>query len=64
MPVDLIPEDEEGNEHISPQSEFDAENSHIPTLKRRRKKRKNKLTTIELLNPTERERNMAGAYGG
>jgi hypothetical protein len=33
-------------------------------LKRRRKKRKPKLTTIELLEPTTREKNMAGAYGG
>jgi len=34
-------------------------------MKRRRKKRKApKLTTIELLEPTKREKNMAGAYGG
>jgi len=64
LPEDPIPEDDEGNEHMSPQSEFDAENSHIPTLKRRRKKRKQRLTTIELLEPTMREKNMAGAYGG
>ena len=64
LPEHPIPEDDEGNEHMSPQSEFDAENSHIPTLKRRRRKRKNKLTTIELLEPTVREKNMAGAYGG
>lgn len=64
MPRNPIPEDDEANEHISPQSEFDAENSQIPAMKRRRKKRKPKLTTIELLEPTTREKNMAGAYGG
>ena len=65
LPEHPIPEDDEGNEHMPPQSEFDADNSHIPTLKRRRKKRKApKLTTIELLEPTKREKNMAGAYGG
>lgn len=64
MPRNPIPEDDEANEHMSPQSEFDAENSQIPAMKRRRKKRKPKLTTIELLEPTTREKNMAGAYGG
>jgi hypothetical protein len=50
---------------MSPQSEFDENESRIPQIKRRRKKpKKPKLTTIELLEPTKRDKNMADAYGG
>jgi len=33
-------------------------------IKRKPKKKKPKLTTIEFLQPTTREKSMAGAYGG
>lgn len=32
--------------------------------KGKKKKRKPKVTTVEVLQPTGREKNMAGAYGG
>jgi hypothetical protein len=32
--------------------------------KPKKKKKKPKMQTIELLEPTKREKNMAGAYGG
>jgi hypothetical protein len=36
-----------------------------PAMKKKKpKKKKPKLTTIEFLEPTKREVNMAGAYGG
>lgn len=31
---------------------------------KRHKKKKNKTSTVEVLQPTGREKNMAGAYGG
>jgi len=33
-------------------------------IKKKKKAKKAKLTTIEFLQPTGREKNMAGAYGG
>jgi hypothetical protein len=33
-------------------------------IKKKPKKKKAKLSTVELLQPTGREKNMAGAYGG
>lgn len=36
----------------------------MPTKKPKKKKKKPKTTTIEFLEPTKREVNMAGAYGG
>lgn len=65
FPGEPIQEDEEGDEHMAAQSEYEVGDSLIPTLKRRRKKKKApKLATIELLEPTKREKNLAGAYGG
>lgn len=66
---DPIPEDEDdGGEHMAP-SDFSEQDD--PTIlvskkkqKKNKKKKKAKLQTIEFLEPTNREKNMAGAYGG
>ena len=63
--MDAVPEDENA-EHMAP-SEYDERGQPIlPMQKQRRpkKKRKAKQATIEFLEPTNRERSMAGAYGG
>lgn len=68
---DEIPEDDEGGEHAGPQSEYDDEvddqdepNVAPKKIKKKPKKKKPKLSTIEFLQPTGREKSMAGAYGG
>lgn len=46
-------------------SEIDDEgNPVLPKRKPKKKKKKPKTTTIEFLEPTKREKSMAGAYGG
>lgn len=63
-----IQEEDEGGEHMAP-SDFSEQED--PTIlvsrkkqKKSKKKKKAKLQTIEFLEPTNREKNMAGAYGG
>lgn len=62
-----IPEDDEdeGGEHMAMESD-DYGNEEVAErkIKKKLKKRKPKLSTIEFLQPTGREKNMAGAYGG
>lgn len=63
-----IPEDEEGGEHMAPSDFSDQEDPAVLIQKKKqkpkKKKKKAKLQTIEFLEPTNREKNMAGAYGG
>lgn len=63
-----IPEDEEGGEHMAPSDFSDQDEPTILQEKKRqkpkKKKKKPKMQTIEFLEPTDREKNMAGAYGG
>lgn len=57
--------DDEGGEHAAEDSDADP-NQTVPQrkIKRKPKKKKTKTTTIEFLQPTDREKSMAGAYGG
>lgn len=62
-------EDDEGGEHMAMQSEYgDEAQSQVgitqKKTKKKSKKKKNKQSTIEFLQPTGREKSMAGAYGG
>lgn len=63
-----IPEDDEGGEHMAPSDFSDQEDPTILIQKKKqkpkKKKKKPKMSTIEFLEPTNREKNMAGAYGG
>jgi hypothetical protein len=62
-----IPEDDEdeGGEHLAMASDSDGnEQVAARKIKKKPKKKKAKLSTIEFLQPTGREKNMAGAYGG
>jgi hypothetical protein len=61
-----IQEDEEGAEHYAPSSGFEDNFEMLTKQKKLRKpkKKKPKVATIEFLEPTKREKNMAGAYGG
>lgn len=65
---DPIPEDDEGGEHMAPSDFSDQEDPTILIQKKKqkpkKKKKKPKMQTIEFLEPTNREKNMAGAYGG
>lgn len=45
-------------------SENENEDGQDPNAPKKRRKKKNKVTTVEVLQPTGREKNMAGAYGG
>ena len=58
--IDPIKEDPEAHGD----SQEDEEPGELPTKKPKKKKKKPKTTTIEFLEPTKREVNMAGAYGG
>ena len=59
-------EDDEGAEHYAPSSGFEDNFEMLTKQKkiRKPKKKKPKVATIEFLEPTKREENMAGAYGG
>lgn len=62
-------DEDEGGEHMAPSNygdEQDDVGSQVQQrkIKRKPKKKKPKLTTIEFLQPTTREKSMAGAYGG
>ena len=65
-----IPEDDddEGGEHMAPSDFSEQEDPTILIQKKKqkpkKKKKKPKMQTIEFLEPTNREKNMAGAYGG
>ena len=62
-----IPEDEEGGEHMAPSDFSDQDDPAVLIQKKKqkpKKKKKPKMQTIEFLEPTKREKNMAGAYGG
>lgn len=62
-----IPEDDEGGEHMAPSEFSDQDDPAVLIQKKKqkpRKKKKPKMQTIEFLEPTAREKNMAGAYGG
>lgn len=63
-----IPEDDEGGEHMAPSDFSDQEDPAVLIQKKKqkpkKKKKKPKMQTIEFLEPTNREKNMAGAYGG
>lgn len=61
--MDPIEEDPEKQQDDSGKSE-DEEPGEMPLKKKPKKKKKPKTTTIEFLEPTTREVNMAGAYGG
>lgn len=65
---DPIPEDDEQAEHMAPSDFSEQEDPTILIQKKhqkpKKKKKKPKLSTIEFLEPTNREKNMAGAYGG
>jgi hypothetical protein len=62
-------DEDEGGEHMAP-SDYGDEQDDVGSqvqqrkIKRKPKKKKPKLTTIEFLQPTTREKSMAGAYGG
>lgn len=61
--IDPIEEDPENADRQGTQSE--EEPGELPVNKKpKKKKKKPKTTTIEFLEPTKREVNMAGAYGG
>lgn len=63
---DEEPIDEEGGEHMADSEYGDELGSQVPErkIKKKPKKKKPKLSTIEFLQPTGREKSMAGAYGG
>lgn len=65
---EAIPEDDEGGEHMAPSDFSDNDDPAILIEKKKqkpkKKKKKPKMQTIEFLEPTNREKNMAGAYGG
>lgn len=64
--------DEEGAEHEGPGTGTDEDGDYgsgpedqgLKKKRRKRKQKKPKLATVEFLQPTDREKNMAGAYGG
>jgi len=61
-------DDDEGGEHMAPSDFSDQDDPAVLIQKKKqkpkKKKKKPKMQTLELLEPTKREKNMAGAYGG
>jgi hypothetical protein len=61
-------DEDDGGEHMGPSSaeEDGNDDDDVPKkrIKKKPKKKKPKLSTIEFLQPTGREKDMAGAYGG
>lgn len=50
--------------HHAANTGSEMEDPNDPNARPKKKKKKSKVTTVEVLQPTGREKNMAGAYGG
>ena len=53
--------DDDYGVHMAPD---EIDDGFLPGGDGKRRRKKKKITTVEVLQPTERDKNMAGAYGG